>query len=351
MRKFPFHRQLDAMDCGSTCLRMVAQWYGKAYSLQYLREHSYITRSGVSMLGISDAAESIGFRTGGYRMNFEQLQDVPLPFIVHWNSIHFVVVYNIRKNGDKFKVDVADPAAGLLVYDKPEFLKFWLSTEKEQEPKGHILTLEPTPDFYSHEEVSGTKLKIGYLLNYLRPYRKYFIQLILGMLTGSIISLIFPFLTQSIVDVGIGTGNLPFILLILVAQLLLAIGQTANDLIRSWIMLHVTTRISIALISDFLIKLMRLPISFFDIKLIGDIMQRHRRPWQDPVVPDRHADQHGVFRHHVYCVHLHHVQLPRRYFAGVYGGKRALHRLGAFVHEAEARPGLYAVPGIFGQPE
>lgn len=274
MKKFPFYKQLDAMDCGPSCLRMIARWYGKVYSLQYLREHSYITRSGVSMLGISDAAESIGFRTGGYRMNFEQILEVPLPFVAHWNGNHFVVVYHIRKKGKRFEVCVADPANGLLVYDRAEFEKFWCSTEKEGECQGHILALEPTPDFYTHESVEGHKLKIGYLLNYLRPYRSYFIQLALGMLTGSIISLIFPFLTQSIVDVGIGTGNLPFIVMILVAQLFLAIGQTANDLIRSWIMLHVTTRISIALISDFLQKLMRLPISFFDIKLTGDIMQR-----------------------------------------------------------------------------
>lgn len=274
MNKFPFYKQLDAMDCGPSCLRMIARWYGKIYSLQFLREHSYITRSGVSMLGISDAAESIGFRTGGYRMNFEQLLEVPLPFIAHWNHNHFVVIYRIKKKSNTYKIYVADPANGLLVYNQKEFEKFWCSTEKEGEPTGHVLALEPTPDFYEHENVGEHKLKIGYLLNYIRPYRSYFVQLALGMLTGSIISLIFPFLTQSIVDVGIGTNNLPFILMILIAQLFLAVGQTANDLIRSWIMLHVTTRVSIALISDFLQKLMRLPISFFDIKLIGDIMQR-----------------------------------------------------------------------------
>lgn len=274
MKKIPFYKQLDAMDCGPSCLRMIACWYGKTYSLQYLREHSYITRSGVSMLGISDAAENIGFRTSGYRMSFEQLLEVPQPFIVHWNCNHFIVVYHIQKKGDKFKIYIADPAVGLLIYDKPEFEKFWCSTEKDGGLKGHILTLEPTPDFYDNGNAGDHKLKISYLFNYMRPYRSYFIQLALGMLTGSLISLIFPFLTQSIVDVGIGTGNLPFILMILIAQLFLAIGQTANDLIRSWIMLHVTTRISIVLISDFLQKLMRLPISFFDVKLIGDIMQR-----------------------------------------------------------------------------
>lgn len=275
MSKFPFYKQLDAMDCGPTCLRMIAKWYGKTYSLQYLRDHSYITRAGVSMLGISDAAESIGFRTQGLRMDWEQLEEVPLPFIVHWNRNHFVVVYDIRKKGKgEFKISIADPAQGLLSYSKTDFLKFWLSTEKAGSQEGHLLALEPTPEFYDRTSVEGPKLKIGYLLNYLRPYQRYFVQLALGMLTGSIISMIFPFLTQSIVDYGIGNGDLSFILMVLIAQMCLAIGQTANSLIRSWIMLHVTTRISIALISDFLMKLMKLPISFFDVKLIGDIMQR-----------------------------------------------------------------------------
>ncbi len=275
MKKFPFFRQLDAMDCGPSCLRMIAAWYGRKYSLQYLREHAYITRAGVSMLGVSDAAENIGFRTGGYRMKWEQLQEVPLPFIAHWNGNHFVVVYKIkeRRNGDAW-VHVADPAVGLLTYTKNDFLKFWYSTEKRGEPEGHLLVLEPTPDFYEREFNESNKFKIGYLINYLRPYRKYFIQLFLGMLTGSIISLIFPFLTQSIVDYGIGNSELSFILMVLIAQMCLSVGQTANNLIRSWIMLHVTTRISIALISDFLMKLMRLPVAFFDVKLVGDIMQR-----------------------------------------------------------------------------
>lgn len=274
MKKIHFYRQLDTRDCGPTCLRMIARWYGKTYSVQYLREHSFITRLGVSMLGIAEAAESIGFRSGGYRMSFKEILEAPLPFVAHWNNDHFVVVYKIKKKGNDFKVYVADPATGLLIYNKQDFEKFWYSTENQGGLKGHLLVLEPTPDFYAHEDVKGPKLRINYLLNYLRPYKKYFLQLFLGMITGSTISLIFPFLTKSIVDYGIGNGDLPFILMVLVAQLLLTVGQTANDLIRGWIMLHVTTRVSIALISDFLIKLMRLPISFFEAKLVGDIMQR-----------------------------------------------------------------------------
>ncbi|HYQ55743.1 MAG TPA: cysteine peptidase family C39 domain-containing protein, partial [Draconibacterium sp.] len=294
MNKFPSYKQLDKMDCGPTCLRMVAKYYGKSYSLQYLRSRSYITREGVSMLGISEAAENIGFRTKGYRLTWEELRDeVPLPCIVHWKQRHFVVVYQIKKkrkilpfgkgikNAEKNENDedtlvyVSDPALGkLLSYPKQEFLNCWLSTKNEGEREGAALLFEPTPDFYRQEDEDKGKLKFLYLLGYLRPYRKYIIQLGLGMLTGTMISAIFPFLTQSVVDYGINNNDLAFIVMVLIAQMVLTFGQTANGLIRSWITLHVTTRVSISLITDFLIKLMKLPIAFFDIKMIGDIMQR-----------------------------------------------------------------------------
>lgn len=252
------------------------------------------------MLGISDAAENIGFRTKGYRLTWEELRDdIPFPCIVHWKQRHFVVVYDIKKerkvsllqwpknknsgeqcNHSGAVVHVADPAQGLLTYTKDEFLKCWLSTKTKSETEGAALLLEPTPAFYQQEDEEKGKLKIAYLLGYLRPYLKYFVQLGLAMLTGSIISLIFPFLTQSVVDYGIGNSDLAFVIMVLVAQMVLTFGQTANGLIRSWIMLHVTTRISISLITDFLVKLMKLPIAFFDSKMIGDIMQRiqdHKR--------------------------------------------------------------------------
>lgn len=264
------------MDCGPTCLRMVAKFYGKSFSLQYLRSRSFITKAGVSMLGISDAAESIGFRTKGYRLTWEELCDeVPLPCIVHWKQRHFVVVYNIKKGRKDETVFVADPALGLLTYSNEEFVKCWISTKYEGEQVGSALLFEPTPEFYKHDEdEKQSKLTFTYLLGYLRPYYRYLAQLGLAMLTGSLIGMIFPFLTQSIVDYGITNNDLSFIVMVLVAQVILTLGSTANDMIRSWIMLHVTTRISISLISDFLIKLMKLPISFFDTKLIGDIMQR-----------------------------------------------------------------------------
>ncbi len=317
---FPFYKQLDSMDCGPSCLRMIAKHYGKSYSLQYLRYRSFITKSGVSMLGISDAAENIGFRTRGYRLTWEQLRDeVPLPCIVHWNQRHFVVVYRIRKHrawgrgqraesraspasraspdlsdlqdpderskevpqsgmqdhtGNKYIVYVADPASGLLRYTEKEFCKCWYSTKSDGVHEGTALLLEPTPDFYRQEDEEKGKLRFLYLLGYLKPYTRFILQLMLGMLTASIISLIFPFLTQSLVDTGIGNSNMAFVVMVLVAQLILSLSQTANGLLRNWISLHVTSRISISLISDFLIKLMKLPISFFDVKLIGDIMQR-----------------------------------------------------------------------------
>ncbi len=269
--------QMDAMDCGPTCLRMIAKFYGKAYSLQTLRERSYITREGVSLLGTSDAAESIGFRTMGVRLTFEKLAgEAPLPLIAHWKQKHFIVVYKIKKG----KVYCADPAHGLIKYSKDEFFKGWISTRKDEEEQGVCLLLEPSPDFYSTEDEKINKKSFKFLFSYLKPHKKFFFQLILGMILGSIIQLIFPFLTQSIVDIGINNQDLSFITLILVAQLVLFVSQTFVDFLRGWILLHISTRINISLISDFLIKLMKLPISFFDTKMVGDLMQRigdHRR--------------------------------------------------------------------------
>lgn len=265
--------QLDAMDCGPTCLRMVAKFYGRSYSLQFLRELCHITREGVSLLGISDAAEAIGFRTTGVKITWKQLRDeMPFPCIVHWNQRHFVVVYGVAKRRKGIFVKVADPASGLLEYRAEDFLKSWLQTEGKTE--GIALMLEPTPQFYQEEGEEKQKYGFGYVFQYLRPYRSYIIQILLAMLTASIISLILPFITQSIVDTGIGTGNLSFVVMLLIAQLFLALGYMANNLIRRWLMLHTTSRVSISLISDFLCKLMKLPISFFDSKMVGDIMQR-----------------------------------------------------------------------------
>lgn len=271
------------MDCGPACLRMIAKFYGKNYQQQSLHERCNITKQGVSLLAISDAAEFVGFRTKGVKITWEQLvNEVNLPCIVHWRQNHFVVVYKIKQKG-RYKHDnlvcVSDPACGLIEYRESEFKKMWLSDVEEGFDTGIALLLEPTPQFYQDNEDStfnenNGRLKFRFLLGYLYPYKKYFFQIFLAMITGSIISLIFPFLTQSVVDNGINNSNISFVLMILVAQMMLIFGQTANELIRSWLMLHVTTRISISFISDFLSKLMRLPISYFDTKMVGDIMQR-----------------------------------------------------------------------------
>jgi ATP-binding cassette subfamily B protein len=277
MPSFPFYKQLDAMDCGPTCLRMVARHYGKHFTLQTLREKSHLSREGVSMLGIARAAEDIGMQTIGVSLTWERLQkEAPFPVIVHWEQNHFVVVYKIRKD----RVYLADPAYGKAVYSKKDFLKAWISTREEGEAKGSALLLQPTPDFLNQEEEPVNKTGFRYLLRYLSPYRRYVYHLILGLVLGSIIQFLLPFLFQSMVDFGITNQDLNFIYLVLLFQLILIISQMGIDFIRRWILLHLSTRINIALISDFLVKLMKLPVGFFDTKMTGDILQRisdHRR--------------------------------------------------------------------------
>jgi len=275
MHSFPHYHQPDAMDCGPTCLRIVARYYGKFYNIQTLRERSHITREGVSMLGISRSAESIGFRTIGVKISFEQLlTEAPLPTIVHWNQNHFVVVYKITGKKGHEIVHVSDPAGGLVKFTREEFIRCWASTVEEGEKRGVALLLETTPDFYASEDEKPNKKSFVYLFQYLRPYKKLIVQLFLGLLLGSLLQLIFPFLTQSVVDKGIGNRNIAFIYLVLIAQLVLTLSRISVEFIRGWILLHLGTRINISLISDFLIKLMRLPMRYFDSKMTGDLLQR-----------------------------------------------------------------------------
>lgn len=276
-KQFISFHQLDSMDCGPTCLRMIARHYGKHYNLETLRQKSFITREGVSMLGISEAAEHIGLRTTGVIISFEQLaQEALLPCIVHWNQNHFVVIYKIKKDKKNgHRVYVADPALGQVTYDEKDFKNCWLSTKKEEEETGAVLLLQPGPDFFDHDDEKVKKNRsLRYFLRYLTPYKNELTQLILGMVVISILQLIFPFLTQSLVDIGIRDGNLSFISLILIAQLIIFGARLSVEFIRSWILLHMNTRINIALISDFLAKLMKLPLRYFDTKMTGDIMQR-----------------------------------------------------------------------------
>ena len=280
--KFPFVKQPDAMDCGPACLTMIAAHYGRHYTLDHLREQCFIGREGVSLLGISKAAEQIGFRTVGGRLTFDKLAEKALlPCVVHWNQEHFVVVYAIRKKKKEYTVSVADPGKGLVTYSREAFCRHWISTCTGGEEKGIALLLEPTQLFYEQE---GDRLpsenRIRFLWKYLIKYKRFFGQLMLGLFIGSLLQLIFPFLTQAIVDTGIQGKDIGFIWLVLIAQMVLLFSRTAIDFIRRKILLHISTRINVSLISDFFIKLMKLPMKFFDTKLTGDLLQRiedHRR--------------------------------------------------------------------------
>ena len=281
---FAIKRQRDAMDCGPSCLAMIAKHYGQQADKEQLRKICSLGKDGVSLLGISKAAEEIGFKTIGGRLSFDTLtSEVPLPCIIHWNQNHFVVVYKIKKRrGNRYEVYVADPGKGLITYTKEEFCEHWVSTKTNGEEKGIALLLEPTEQFYAQKEerTAPTQNRVTFLWGYLKKYKRFFTQLILGLLLGSLLQLVFPFLTQAIVDTGIGGKDIGFVWLVLLAEMMLLFSRTAIDFIRSKILLHISTRINISLISDFFIKLMKLPMKFFDTKLMGDLLQRiedHRR--------------------------------------------------------------------------
>src|SRR5690554_6786275 len=277
-KKLPFYKQADDKDCGPTCLKIIAKYYGKNLNIQYLRELSETTREGSNLLNLSEASEKIGLRTLGVKISLENLLEAPLPCILHWNKFHYVVLYKIEKRRGKIKkILISDPGFGLIEYTKEEFLKFWIGNNADDTTEeGIALLIEPTPAFYDMEYKDSENKEFGfkYISRYLLKYKSFIIQLAIGLLGGSVLQLIFPFLTQSIVDVGIQNQNMHFIWLILIAQIFLFFGKTALEFIRGWIMLHLSTRINISLISDFFIKLMNLPISFFDVRMTGDIMQR-----------------------------------------------------------------------------
>lgn len=272
MRKFPFYRQPDGMDCGPTCLKMIAKFYGRSLELSILRTWSGTNRAGSSLDGICAAAEKAGFRTMCVKISLDDLlRNAPLPAICYWNEKHYVVVFRIRR-----KIHIADPAHGLLTYSKREFLDNWIGAGAGgQTEAGVCVLLEPTPRLHEREEEdSGNVAGFSFLLGYLKPYRKLLFQLASGLLAASLLQLIFPFLTQSIVDVGIQNKDIHFLYLVLIGQLFVFIGRTVIELIRNWLLLYLSSRINITLVSDFLIKLMGLPIAFFDVKLTGDLMLR-----------------------------------------------------------------------------
>lgn len=270
-KAFAFYKQPDAKDCGPTCLRIVAKYYGKLISLQEIRNLSETTREGSNLLKLSDAAENIGFKTIGVKLDYTKLKEAPLPLVVHFNKNHFVVVYKIKND----TVYISDPAHGLLSYTKEEFIKHWIGNNANEDTKeGIALLLEVTPKFMELDWEKYDKTSFKFLLQYLFKYKSLLTQLLIGLLVGSILQLIFPFLTQSIVDVGIQNQDINFIYVVLAAQLMLFIGKSSVDIFRGWILLHLSTRINISLVSDFFIKLMNLPIAYFDTRMTGDIMQR-----------------------------------------------------------------------------
>lgn len=273
--RFIYYQQPDRMDCGPTCLRMIAKYYGKNISLQTLREKAQIGKEGVNLLGITEAAEAIGFRTHSIKLGYASLiKDAKLPAILHWGQTHFVILYKVKKG----KLFIADPATGLVKFEENEFKRFWISDKKNREEEGITLLLDPSSTFYEtideKEEKPRTGLKFQNIFNYIFPYKKLVLQLFIGLGVGSLLQLFLPFLTKSIVDTGINTANIHFIYVVLLAQLALFAGRLAIEFVRGWILLHISTRINITILTDFLIKLMKLPVSFFDSKHTGDILQR-----------------------------------------------------------------------------
>lgn len=268
----PSFIQHDYKDCGPTCLRMICSYYGLDYSLDYLRNKAHITKEGVSLLGLSEAAETIGLHTRGVSLTFDSLRECELPCIVHWNQVHFVVIYKIAK---KF-IYIADPAVGKVKLTIKEFCQCWHSISDEDDDLGIVLLLKPTPSFWGciKKMKPIKKRSFSFLYSYIKPYKKLILQLIIGLIIVCSVQVLLPFLTQSIVDKGIHNKDINYIYLILIAQLVLIISIASFEFIRGWILLYMGTQVNVSLISDFLTKLMKLPMKYFDTKLMGDLLQR-----------------------------------------------------------------------------
>lgn len=269
--RYPFVRQHDTMDCGPACLSMVAAWHGKRLSLESIRRRAWITRQGVSLLGLKTAAESIGFRAAGVKISFDKLlEGIPLPAIAHWQQNHFIVVNRVSSK----MIWVSDPALGRFRMTHKEFMKGWVSAEEGGEPAGMLLLLEPAQGFTELEEDPPPKGGFSFLTPYLKDYKRQIFWLFAGLVLSSGIQLLFPFLTQAIIDRGIAGKDIKLIWLILAGQLALILGRLLVEFTRGWLLLHMGTRLNIRIVSDFLARLMALPIAYFDTKLDGDILQR-----------------------------------------------------------------------------
>lgn len=275
MKDFCIVFQHDSMQCGIACLQMVCKYFGREYTSDSLSKLCFATTKGTSILGINEAANTIGLRTSCVRTSITGLNSVSRPCILHWNQNHFVVLYKV-KNGNIYYI--ADPGKGLMIYNLNEFKQHWVSTISNGDDKGIAMSIEITPTFFTYKMQDEEKIKekrsFHFLFRYVKKYRKYFGQIIMGLLVGSLLQLALPFLTQSIVDIGIKTQDIGFIWLILLGQLMFTVSRTVIDFIRRWLLLYISLRINISLVSDFFIKLLKLPMYFFDTKLMGDLMQR-----------------------------------------------------------------------------
>lgn len=272
LRPFPVYRQLDLMDCGPACLKTIAKYYGKYYTLQYLRDKSGLSKEGVSFLDLSYAAESIGLRSLSLKATVNDIYSkVPLPCIIHWANSHFVTVYRVTSK----KIYVSDPARGLVSYSYQQFKENWYKIEHESQ-KGVLLALEPQADFglYFENEKKSRKRTVENLVAYFTPYKKSFTNLFIVMFIVTFLQALLPFISKAVIDVGIQRQDVDFINIVLIANIAIILSVTLSNAVRDWIMVHITSRINIALISDYLMKLMKLPISFFESKLTGDILQR-----------------------------------------------------------------------------
>jgi len=274
MSTFKFVHQHDNMDCGPACLSMVASTYGKNYPLKYLKENSFITRDGVSINGIREASNEIGFDAIATQLSIEELKERKeyLPCMLHWNQNHFIVLRKISKHlfRNKFYYHIADPAHGKVKLSEEELRSSWY----KKSDNGVALFLLPNDEFFEKEDVKEEKISITYLLSYLKPYKKQLIYMFLLLFLGSILTLIFPFLTEALIDRGVNAKDIDFISLILTAQLAVFFGTITIDIFRNWLMLYIGTHLSITIISDFIKKMLKLPIKFFDTKKKGDFIQR-----------------------------------------------------------------------------
>jgi len=271
MQSFKFIKQLDAMQCGLACMAMICHYWGHPYSIKFLNKFCIASKDGVSFKGLADLSDTLGLSCVSGKVSLQELKECPLPAVIHWNQNHFVVLYKIKNN----KIYIADPAKGKLIYHEDEFNRHFISLTSDNKDKGLAMFIEPTELFGKIQEGStNNERNFKFLSKYIFKHRQYFIQIIVGMIFACCMQLIFPFLTQSIVDIGIHTKNIGLIWLILIGELTIVIGRTITDIIRNWLLLHISMRINISIVSDFFIKLLKLPMEFFDTKLMGDIFQR-----------------------------------------------------------------------------